>query len=218
MHIMEKLRREIEEGLFLNTACNVLIRKKIGFYLFYLVREGLIDNEDFHPEPKLSPCETFYLEPSDLKNIAAKAERDYSEERMIDMLSDGHKCLGIQYKGEIVAYGWINFQNCNSHLMSFPLKENEAYLYGARTFTAYRGTNLAPYLRHQMYKHLADMGRTTLYSITEFGNIASIKFKRKLGARNLKLGMKITLFDKYRWDFILRNYPDVYAACPALQC
>jgi hypothetical protein len=60
-----------------------------------------------------------------------------------------------------------------------------------------------------MYTHLADMGRTRLYSITEFENIASIKFKRKLGARNLKLGMKITLLNKYRRNLILRNYPDV---------
>jgi hypothetical protein len=205
---MEYLRKGIKDGLVINTVYNIMTVKKVRLYLFYLVREGLFAGENFHPEPKLSPCETFYLEPSDLKNIAAKAERDYPEEKMLDMLSAGHKCLGIKHHDEIVAYGWINLQNCNSHLMSFPLKENEAYLYGARTFTAYRGNNLAPYLRHQIYTHLADMGRTTLYSITEFGNIASIKFKKKLGARNLKLGMKITLLNKHRWDFILRNYPD----------
>jgi hypothetical protein len=209
MSVIETLRKGIKDGLVLNTAYNVLTRKKLRLYLFYLVREGLVAGEDFHPEPKLSPCETCYLEPSDLKNLAAKAERDYSEEQMLDMLSAGHKCQGIKHNGEIVAYGWINLQNCNSHLISFPLKENEAYLYGARTFAAYRGNNLAPYLRHQMYTHLAHIGRTRLYSITEFENIASIKFKKKLGARNLKLGMKITLLNKYRWNFILRKYPDV---------
>ena len=203
------LRKGIKDGLIFNAAYYLLTRKKLRLHLFYLVREGLVDGDNFHPEPKLSPCETCYLQPSDLQNIAAKAERDYSEEQMLDMLSAGHIGLGIKHNGKIVAYGWINLQNCNSHLISFPLKENEAYLYGARTFTAYRGCNLAPYLRHQMYTHLADMGRTRLYSITEFENIASIKFKRKLGARNLKLGMKITLISKYRWNFILRNYPAV---------
>lgn len=211
MNFMEKLSKKVQDGLLLNTAYNVLTRKKLKLELFYLVQEGFFAGKEFHSETKLSPCETHFLEPSDLKNIAAKAERDYSEEQMLNMLSAGHKCQGIRHNGEIVAYGWINLQNCHSHLISFPLEENEAYLYGARTFTAYRGENLAPYLRYQMYTHLADIGRNRLYSISKFGNIASIKFKRKLGAKNLKLGMKITFLNKYSWKFILRNYSDVNA-------
>jgi hypothetical protein len=209
MSIIEKLRQRMQEGLVLNRIYNVVTRKRFRIHLFYLVRESLVTGEDFFSEPKLSPCETCYLGPSDLKNIAAKTERDYSEEQMLDMLSAGHKCLGIKYNGEIVSCGWINLQNCNSHLISFPLKENEAYLYGMRTFSAYRGKNLAPYLRHQIYNKLADIGRTKLYSITVFRNTASIKFKRKLGAKNLKLMMKIKLLNKYDWNFTLRNYSDV---------
>lgn len=209
MSVMKKLRQTIQDGLTLNMTYNLITRKRLRIYLFYLVREGLVAGETFNPKPKLSPCETCYLRPADLKNIAAKAERDYSEEQMIDMLSAGNKCQGIKHNGEIVSYGWINLQNCNSQLISFPLKENEAYLYGMRTFTVYRGKNLAPYLRHQIYKNLADIGRTKLYSITQYGNIASIKFKRKLGARNLRLLMKIKLLNKYDWNFTLRNYPDI---------
>ena len=125
---------------------------------------------------------------------------------MLKMLSKGCVCLGIKYKNEIAACMWYDLAQCTYKYLTFDLAEDEAYLYSARTFKAYRGKALAPYLRQKMYEHLAAKGRTKLYSITLYENTPSIMFKKKLHARNLKLYLRIRLFDKYNWNLLLRRY------------
>ena len=75
-----------------------------------------------------------------------------------------------------------------------------------RTFQSYRGKNLAPFLRYKMYEYLAQKGRTVFYSTTELFNPASMKFKRKLGAKRKKLCVSICFFKKYPLNLILKKY------------
>ena len=44
------------------------------------------------------------------------------------------------------------------------------------------------------------MGRDTYYSITECFNTPSIKFKEKLNAQYVLMGLYINLFNKYKKD------------------
>ena len=103
---------------------------------------------------------------------------------------------------------WANLSKCESQggALSFLLKKDEAYLFDARTFQTYRGKNLAPYLRYELYKHLEKMGRSNLYSITEFFNIGAIKFKKKLKVRPLKVYLHVTFFKKYYYTILLKRY------------
>ena len=90
----------------------------------------------------------------------------------------------------------------------FKLKDNEALLVNMYTFQSFRGKNLAPYLRYHSYEFLNKQGRDTFYSISDYFNKSSIKFKEKLKAKPLKLYFHIILFKKYHWDFLLKKYTD----------
>lgn len=115
-------------------------------------------------------------------------------------------CFALRIEGEIVASSWCNLQRCHDQLSSFPLERDEAYLCNAATLDTFRGMNLAPYLRFQMYKYLRQTGRTKLYSITEFFNTPAIKFKEKLGAQPLKLGLQLKISHKHQFNVTLRTY------------
>ncbi len=208
MGILKKWKKLHQKGVLLNNFYRQLTLKRIKIKPFYLVREGLFDLDVKTIATKLSPCETFMLKPSDMRIIAAYRERDQSEEEMLAMLKKDCYCLGIKHNDEIVAYGWYELKKCTSRFMSFPLKKNEAYLSGARTLKTYRGNNLAPYLRYQMYEHLNKIGCTTLYSFTDFSNVPSISFKKKLGAYNLKLYLFVSVTKHFRRVWLLRTYPE----------
>ena len=81
---------------------------------------------------------------------------------------------------------WCNLEKCDSNAITFKLREDEAYLMDARTFASYRGMNLAPYLRVELYRHLRKMGRTRFISVTDYFNTAAQRFKEKLNAKPQK--------------------------------
>lgn len=173
---------------------------------YYLVQEGLFDEGEINLKPKLEPCTTGFLEPSDIKGLLVNPEASYISDTLEKRLNEGSRCFGIKYKGELTAYMWCDFFKCNIGSFSLPLKDDEASLFDARTFKAYRGKNLAPYLRYQLYKHLAQMGRTRLYSITSIFNAPALNFKKKLRARPLRLYLCIDFLGKYQWTFHIKDY------------
>lgn len=203
-----------QQGVLLNYLFNQITKKRIEITPFYLVKEGIFDLEKEPVSTKLSPCETVLLGPSDFRILAARNERDMSEEGMMQMYNDGKQCMGIKHKGEIVAYGWYELNVCHNKYLKFPLKDNEAYLSGARTFDKYRGNNLAPYLRHQMYLYLKEKGYKIFYSITLYDNVSSLLFKRKLGAYPIKLYLYLFITKHFRRIFFLRTYRDKFPEMP----
>ncbi len=207
MNVFEKGLKRYRDGILLNTFYQRMNLARTGIIPFYLVEEGLFGKFSLSIEPKINPLEVVALGPSDMAILAAKRERkDYSEGKMLEMLSKGCVCLGLKYQGEIAALMWYDLHQCSSKYLTFDLTENEAYLYSARTFKAYRGKALAPYLRQKMYEHLAAMGCTRLYSITLYENTPSLMFKKKLNARNVRLYWRIQLFRKNSFTFLLKRF------------
>ena len=206
--ILSKVKQGKRDGLILNLIYGGLKKKKIEVSFFYLFKEGLFGDVDLDIQPKIEPIDVEHLKPSDMTYLAVKAERDYSEERMLQMLSEGCKCMGIKYKGKYVAWAWYNLRKCDNKVysFSFDLKEIEAYLFGQRTLSAYRGKSIAPYLKYQIYQHLAAIGRTELYAIVHFSNILSIKFRWKLNAKPIKLFMNVKFLNIYNRNILLKNY------------
>ena len=190
----------------MNTLYQRLNLRKTGLIPYYLVEEGLFGNDAPMIKPKISPLEVVVFGPSDITELARNPERDHSEEEMLKMQTDGCICFGIRYKKDIAACMWYDLRQCSYKYLKFNLDQDEAYLYSARTFKAYRGKALAPYLRLKVYEHLAAMGRTKLYSITLFENTPSIMFKKKLNTKNLKLYLRISKFSKHSSNILLRQY------------
>lgn len=178
----------------------------INIHPFYIVREGLSDKDGLNVKPKLDPCHVVFLKPSDMKAISSSPEVPQTEDVFLKRLSDGCLCIGIKHYDEISAYMWCNLKQCDSNLKRFDLSKDKAYLMDARTFNSYRGKNLAPYLRVELYRHLRQMGRTKFISITSYLNTPALRFKEKLNAKPHKLYAWIKLFMKYECVIPLKSY------------
>lgn len=205
MSFLNRLAQTVNQSQFLQRLYQM---SKIIIYvqLFYIVREGLSEEDGLNVKPKLDPCDVDFLKPSDMKVISASPEVPQTEDVLLNRLSGGCLCIGIKQHDEIAAYMWCNLQECDSKLIRFDLEEDKAYLMDARTFSSYRGKNLAPYLRVELYRHLRQMGRTKFISITSYFNTPALRFKKKLNAKPQKFYASIKIFMKYEWLILLKSY------------
>jgi len=198
-------KRTVNRNKFLRRLYD-LSKKVLNIVPFYLFLEGFSDESLLNIKPDLEPCETAWLGPSDMKAISVHPEVPESEEALLKRLSQGYIALGIKHHHEIISYMWCNLQECDSNYIKFKLKKDEAYLTYARTFNAYRGRNLAPYLRLEFYRQLKKMGRVKILSISDYFNEPALRFKEKLKAQPVKLYVTITFFGKSRRTIPLRSY------------
>lgn len=199
--------------------------------LFYYMKETMpaevsasltqIDTMQHHPPPNQVSAlpqltvlpegfefSTFCLD--DVMAISRIPERaNYVVEKyVIDNFNRGDICLGIKHKGKIAAFTWSSLLKCHYKFYPTVMRSYEAYLYDMYVLKAFRGKNLAPVLRYKNYEVLKGLGRDTFYSITERSNIASFKFKQKLGAKVvfLGLGVYVKFFKNIRKAWVLRRY------------
>jgi len=144
----------------------------------------------------------------DVLAISTMAERkDYIyDQYVLENFDAGDTCLGIKHNGEIAAFTWYSLEKCRSGHYPVTMRENEAYLYDMYVLRAFRGHNLAPILRYRNYEVLERLGRDTFYSITERSNKASLRFKQKLGARIVFLGLCVVLRNDHNFHCVLKRY------------
>jgi len=147
-----------------------------------------------------------FLTTEDMKKIGQTDFIRGEEAQFNEWLEKGWKCLGAKHQGKVVAYSWIDLEECHFSGHRFPLKENEAYLFSMYTAVPYRGKNIAVYLRYETYKVLKKMGRDTYYSISESLNKPSVRFKQKLNAKFVKKILYVELFKKIRLRIPLKTY------------
>jgi hypothetical protein len=119
-------------------------------------------------------------------------------------------CFGIKHHQEIMAFSWANLDRCHWGISPFALKKDEAYMFNAYTYKKYRGMNLAPYIRQQFNKYLAENGRTRLYSFTEYFNTPAVNFKKKINAKFIRLTLYIRVFRRFHWNVKIKEYPATY--------
>ena len=111
-----------------------------------------------------------------------------------------------QHQDKLVAYMWCDLKEFRHSPCRYILKKNEAYLYDAQVAPEYRGKSLAPYLRNQFYSALKQYSKDTYFSVSDYANSPAIRFKKKLGARFLKLCLYVNLWDKFSRNWVLRDY------------
>lgn len=146
-----------------------------------------------------------YLTKEDVQLIATQVPKTLGDD-LIKGFENGQLCVGLEHENNIAAYTFVELNDFTFNYRTFELKNNEVYLLNMWTFHGYRGRNLAPYLRYKSYQLLKDQGRDVKYSVTNYFNKSSIKFKNKLNSKHLKLYLSIVLFKKYHWNFKLKEY------------
>ena len=201
---IKKIKHRVKERLVLSYFFQRLNVIGITITPLYLTQEFLFDEKDLILRPELDPITMTFLSSTEVKKIY-----DYPESREMGLenrtfLEEGCLCFALKYNDEIAAYMWCDLLRCHGFYPFF-LQADEAYLFGAYTFKAYRGKNLAPFLRNQVYKHLNQLGRTKIYSLTDILNTPAIKFKKKLKAKPLKIIINIKFFNKYNWNILMRS-------------
>ena len=199
---------KIKYSPFIRLILDGLTRIGITVSPYYVVLEGLSNGSMKHLERGFDEYDIGFLGTQDMKEISIipGPDRVFSEEELLLRLKEGKKCLGVKYRGEIVAFTWFDLVECSSMFYRFSLKKDEAYLFDAYTLMSFRGKGIAPYMRYQCYKELAKLGRNKLYSVSECFNTPSIRFKMKLNAKLLELGLFVELFKKWRFNSRLKRY------------
>ena len=207
-NLLGKVREKMRYGTVLYYVQGRLSRAGLVFNPYYLVKERLVPESDLKVslQPKLPCLSVSFLDEDEIAAVYEHPERDASKQsyRIPDRLAGGCRCFGVKHERQVVAYTWCDYSQCNHRPLTFPLKEDEAYLFDMYTFKRYRGRNIAPYMRYQLYRRLTEMGRTTYYSITDAWNTPSAKFKRKLGAEPEKLYLNIKLFGRLEWNVLVK--------------
>lgn len=195
----------IRHGLVLMSIQNLLLRIGIEINPFWIEREGL----DLCQEPKLrDDPKLYHLKDLDIAHVFELFENlQWRTDTLRRELPDQYRVVGLCRGSEIGALMMIRFREFKCGSKVFPLQDTEAYLENMYTYENFRGKNLAPYLRYQCYKMLAEEGRNVCYSMTQCFNTSSLKFKAKLGAQHRELYLVLALFNKYRKTFLLRRYP-----------
>ncbi|MFM1878454.1 MAG: hypothetical protein RLZZ241_1320 [Bacteroidota bacterium] len=202
--MLKKLKNRAKNGLLLHTLRNGLALVGLDFEPYWLYREGL----DLGPEPGIKDDSSLYT----MRKIDDQVIRDrfalmgWNTGELEFILSLEHFSFGLYRESELTAFmiGWVNKYPFKNKL--FTLKPNEAYLDSMFTFDAFRGRNLAPFLRYKAYEILAVEGYTDCYSITQYFNKSSRRFKEKLNAYPIAFYLYFNLFRRFSRNLTLKKY------------
>ncbi len=197
---------KVHHGLFIYGITNRLTKIGLEFRPYYFEQEYTEECES--PKIKGNALEYTlkYLGSKEVKTISSSGKGYFNLHEKLEKLSEGQICIGLFDKGKIAAYSWIELKEFSLKGKIVKLKKNEAYLSSMYTVKSYRGRGLAPFLRYQIYKSLMEDGRNKVYSISDYFNYPSIRFKRKLNTKHLKLFLYIQLFNYFKWNLKLKNY------------
>ena len=199
------IQSRIKHGLLLLTIRNALMRIGLDFEPYWVELEGL----SLCDEPKLKNDDpkNYILKKLDDQIILDQYELlSWNTSELIPALQSEHYSIGLYNKDRLAAFMIIRIGQYTYKNRKIPLKRNEAYLENMYTYESFRGRNLAPFLRYQSYKLLEEEGKTSCYSLTQYFNKSSLRFKQKLNAKHLELWLHLGLFKRFQWNFLLKTY------------
>jgi hypothetical protein len=205
--ILQKIKQKYEFGLVMEFILDKLGDWGIVINPYYVFREGLFDAKPKEFGSEFGEYETAFLGHKDMKEIDCVDGRDVTEAALLERLEKGNKCFAVKVAGKIVGFTWCDVGVFNHpSKFSFNLEEREAYLFDAFILKAYRGLNLAPFMRYRFYEELGRMGYNVLYSVSNYFNAPAKRFKKKLDARVLRLCLYIRVMKRFYWHWVLKSY------------
>ena len=202
--LCETICTRFKQRIIILTLLHALERIGIKITPYYLTIESLSPNLQL--ESKLQPVTYGFLTREEMTLLSEYPDFPAFSKEAEKLKDEDCRCFGMRYKEGIVAYCWSDLHECNSYFKRFKLNPDEAYLFSARTMPKYRGMNLAPVLRYNLYKQLNEIGRTKFYSITEYFNKSALNFKSKLNAKHKNLSLYISIFKIIKFNIKLREY------------
>jgi GNAT superfamily N-acetyltransferase len=204
---MNNLRNAFRYGLVAQRLLERLKAVGLEIVVYYLVAEG-----DFQPPPGwgagFARFRALELGVQDMPELVPTRPW-ISLPELLQRLQAGHICIGLREEGRLAAYAWADPHQCSHRPNQFTLAPGAAYLYEAYTMPAYRGRDLAPYMRERCYALLRSRGFDTFYSITDYFNTAASRFKQKLGARPLQLHLYVSLARRWQHNWTLKSWVPV---------
>lgn len=183
------------------------VKKVIKIVPYRFFEQTLTDEMSLNVTPHIRPVEICLLESADMKSLASHPEVIESEQELLERFGNESVCIGLLHNERLAAYTWCELTHCRY----FPahdlvLKRDEAYIYDARTFEAYRGKNIGPFLRYQLYRALRQIGRTKIYSYSVAVNPSAVNYTKKLGAKATRLYLGIILLGRYQFKVLLKKF------------
>jgi GNAT superfamily N-acetyltransferase len=166
--------------------------------------------EDANPpgtRPGVEPFRFVALTPADIDDLIELGTESNREE-MLRWFDEGKLCYGLRDGDKLVANSWCDLDEVNFAPVQRRLGPDEAYLFAAYTDPTYRGRDLAPKLRHACYAQLRALGRRRIVSYSEPFNLASRRFKQKLGAVEVGSCVHVDVFGLWSRTFALTRRRD----------
>ena len=203
-----KIKHKVIYDLLMRKTAKLLNRVGLVIRFYYVFKEGLSDAEEKDFSLESQNYEITFLDSEDIATLDHLEEHDATVSGMQTQIRLGHKCLGLKNDGKIVGFTWCQFDKFVDYPPSkgFDLEQNEAYLYDTYILPDYRGRNLAALLSYKCHQELAKIGRTVLYSASLIPNTPAIRFKKKIGAQKLYLGLHMQLSKQYSCNWKIRTY------------
>ena len=202
----QKLASRFRHGMILYSIRNILSRIGIEILPYWIEREGM-DLCSKQPEIRDSLDEYQFL-PIGMEYIQKFfREQNWNSSAFETNAKWDTFAYALYKNSQVAAFMMGRSQSFEYQGKHFELANNEAYLENMYTFDEYRGKNLAPYLRYKCYEVLAERELNVCYSVTQYFNSSSLKFKSKLGAQHRELYLHIGLFNKFQKTFLLKRYP-----------
>ncbi len=194
----------ISHGLFMHGLRNRFASIGIDFMPYYFVQEGVTAFNPPEIRGKSTDYQISYFGEAELKLIK-KSIIGIEGKDLLKDFKNGQLCIGLKHQDEIAAYMFVKQDEFHFRGRTFTFQKNEAYLHSMYTFETYRGKNIAPYLRFKSYELIKEQGIDTIFSVSEYFNKSTIRFKSKLGSKHLKLFLSVVLFKKVQRNYTLKN-------------
>lgn len=202
--LLNMLKSRLKHGLLLLTVRNLLMRLGLDIEPYYIEQES----SEFCELPKIKDEVSLYSLKIVNDEILKKQFEflGWSSDLLEKIIQSEHYCLGLYRGQELAAFMIATLKQFDVKGRIIPLSPKEAYLEYMYTFENFRGRNIAPYLRYKTYKLLQNKGIQDFYSMSQYFNNSSLKFKKKLGAKHKEFWLHIGLFKSLKWNFLLKDY------------
>src|SRR3546814_2239942 len=143
------------------------ILAKIGIQLHPSVIYREFTSQAPAPEIGLPDCTWEFAAAAEMQELAQVPAYGISLDELYERLGERAECFVLRHRGSIIAFTWCQLDGPPRPRFGLTFGPKDAYLFNAHTDPAFRGRNVLPFLRHQLYLELTRRGRTNLISRSE---------------------------------------------------
>lgn len=204
--VCDKWRYSPKSRLFFDVLAKVGIRIRpfCSYRISLALWQGLTISK------KTSSYEVRPLGVEDAALMAAFPERKGFDERLLKgRFERGETSMGLFDQGRLICFQWANWSECTFRPLRYSLNEDEVYTFDIFTHPEYRGRGVAIYLLNKIYEDFIAHNKKWIVSAIETINKPSIALKHKMGGKKEALYLYITLFQRWHWKCLLKQYENV---------